>query len=131
MTDEIKNFVSDEEFYYFLNGAKDLGYSRLNFTDEQITRICKAYLGDGMWKWSTFELIVKLKLPLTAEHIDILLTRPVLAATRNLFMHAKKLEPRHIEFGLQSSDVYVRQYASEHACCTDAQRVKYELTAFV
>lgn len=95
------------------------------FTHDQLTEICYTAL-EELLHFQLIEVIVS-RLPLTDDHVDILLNSRWGVDVGAVFTSRIVMTPAQIEFGLTHELPAVRDAAFNHPCCTDEQKVKYSL----
>lgn len=96
----------------------------MEFSDAELTDFCRALVVSRYhWPMSDQRLMV-----LQKHHIDILLSSHNGFDVFTVFGLFSDLSPDQIEFGLNHPHVRVRDAAYKHKCCTDEQKVRYELT---
>lgn len=119
--------------YIKYNDENDTGTILLNDTDyvanhkfnhAQLTALCKLAVRDNS---HIIDVLISHH-RLSESHIDILIDSKFTSDRYSVFdNHRQMLSPRQIGLGLNDEYQFIRHAASEHPCCTDAQRVAYRL----
>lgn len=128
-----KPVLTDEEFEAVmkskLSGSGEI-LNSYDFTHDQTTTLCVCCASSSMPSGYVITLVsgeIMDAIPLTTEHIDILLHSDYEIDPYQVFLNGCLLEPHQIEFGLNHDTPNIRVEAYNHPCCTDEQKVKYHL----
>lgn len=99
----------------------------VNLTHDQLSSLCVSGLVPAKYLFEYFDI--------SSDHIDLILTQFANSASwvSSVFTFAKSLNKEQIDFGLKYdkshySSQNVRLAAYNHPCCTESQKVRYNLS---
>lgn len=155
MADEFEDSISDEEIFEEpfilskhrfdmmmkhidtisaspLSGGNYFAYSialkEFFLTDDQLTALCHNIVGRSTENSTHLIYLLAKHQTLDDHHVDILLSSTRYSDRWFIFTHREYLTPDQILIGLRDSDTKLQRLALNHACCTEAVRVRHHLT---